>query len=510
MLVAILMAVIVLLSLRLWHYHFDDAAIVYRIAENLAEGRGWVFNPGEQTNASTSALWTLLLAAGAWVLGEAPAAAHLLDSVAWLGCGVLLYGLARQWMSSTVAFLTTLLFVSDPIFGLSTGLELHLLMFWALLAFQAASTNQPILLGVALGLMGLTRPDGVLLGGVLLFHHGLRNRGFPRRAMLTALILFVPWLLFSALYFGSLVPNTLAAKIAQGSSGAWETALPGAFSPLPLFVKGLIQVFSDVYHPIFLGLGLPLALVGFFLMAARARPGRGLRGVGVWPDTRGFQLAVVIPIWGALHLVAYSSLGVPAYHWYALPVVFSIIFSLGGTLQWSLDGSKLARRTLSPLVGLVALLGIGWNLHHYSIFDPLEPRVAAYRTVAEWIVNETPEHWTLAAAEIGTLGYHSRRTMVDMGGLLHQQVEQLGAGELGWWMQKRPNLVLLHTPAWSLEASAESGSAGQNYQLLKQFHFDDYQTLRLFERKDTTRKQAGLGVPFTPGLDCLRIGRHAR
>ena len=65
MLVAILMAVIALLSLRLWHFHFDDAAIVYRIAENLAEGRGWVFNPGEQTNASTSALWTLLLAAGA-------------------------------------------------------------------------------------------------------------------------------------------------------------------------------------------------------------------------------------------------------------------------------------------------------------------------------------------------------------------------------------------------------------------------------------------------------------
>ena len=180
-LVAVLLAVIALLSLRLWHFDFDDPAIVYRIAENLAEGRGWVYNPGERTNASTSALWTLLLAAGSWVFGRAPATAHLLDAAAWLGCGMLLYALTRQWMSSAVAFLTTLLFVSDPIFGLSTGLELHLLIFWALLAFRAESKNQSILLGVALGLMGLTRPDGILLSGVLLFHHGLRNRCFPWR-----------------------------------------------------------------------------------------------------------------------------------------------------------------------------------------------------------------------------------------------------------------------------------------------------------------------------------------
>ena len=449
-LVAVLMAVIALLSLRLWHFDFDDAAIVYRIAENLAEGRGWVYNPGETTNASTSALWTLLLAAGSWVFGKAPATAHLVDTAAWLGCGVLLYGLVRQWMSSGVAFLTTLLFVSDPVFALSTGLELHLLIFWVLLAFRAESKNQTILLGVAMGLIGLTRPDGVLLSGVLLLHHGLKNRVFPWRAILTALILFSPWLIFSALYFGSLVPNTLSAKMAQGSSGGWETTLPGAFSPLPLFVRGVMQLLSDVYHPIFLGLGLPLALAGFFLMAARAQPGRGLGDAGRWPDAQGYRLALVIPLWGGLHLVAYSSLGVPAYHWYALPVVLSIIFCLGGTLQWSLDSSVLARRVLSPIVGLVALLGIGWNFYHYSILDPLEPRVAAYRSVADWIVSETPDDWTLAAAEIGTLGYHSQRTMVDMGGLLHQQVEPLGDGKLDWWMHKRPDLVLLHTPAWPL------------------------------------------------------------
>ena len=101
------------------------------------------------------------------------------------------------------------------------------------------------MLGVALGLIGLTCPDGIPLGEVLLFHHGLQNHGFPWRVILTALLLFSPWPLFSSLYFGSFVPNSLAAEMAQGSSDGRETTLPEAFPPLPLFVRGMIQVFSD-------------------------------------------------------------------------------------------------------------------------------------------------------------------------------------------------------------------------------------------------------------------------
>lgn len=41
----------------------DDAYIFYTYAKNIAEGNGYVFNLGEKVNATTSPLYTLLLAA---------------------------------------------------------------------------------------------------------------------------------------------------------------------------------------------------------------------------------------------------------------------------------------------------------------------------------------------------------------------------------------------------------------------------------------------------------------
>lgn len=480
LLTAVLLFVVGLLSIRLWDFHFDDAAILYRIADNLAEGHGWVFNLGEAINASTSVLWTLLLAVGTWLGGAAPPAAHLLHAFAWLGLAMLLYGFIRYWMFPIGAFLTSLLFVSDPILGVSTGLELHLLFLCALMAFQAERGDQPILLGISIGLIGLTRPDSLVLAVLLLLHRGLRIRGLPWRTILAALVVWIPWLLYSTFQLGSPLPNTLFAKMAQGSSGAWEATAPGALSHLPLFVRGLLQVFSDAYHPAFLVVGLPLTLAGFCWLLVLARPLGGLRSREEGQDSRGWLLALSLPIWGFLHLIAYSSLGVPAYHWYAGPIVLSIIFCLGVMLQLSLEGSVPLQRISGYLAVLAVLFGVGWNLYYYWIL-PVEPRIVAYRKVAAWIAEDTPEEWTLAAAEIGTLGYYSKRTVVDMGELLHRS-DGLADGELDWWMRMRPDLILIYTPAWPLEASAESGLADSSYRLLKEFHFEDYQTLRLLER----------------------------
>ena len=58
--------------------HIDDASIIFRIVRNLLEGHGWVFNVGEQYNASTSVLNTVLIATLARPVGSIPLAAHLI------------------------------------------------------------------------------------------------------------------------------------------------------------------------------------------------------------------------------------------------------------------------------------------------------------------------------------------------------------------------------------------------------------------------------------------------
>ena len=60
----------------------DDAMITFRVAENLAYGRGFVYNPGEYVQVTTTPLYTMLLAGGSWLLGS-------LGMFFWLVCFVM-------------------------------------------------------------------------------------------------------------------------------------------------------------------------------------------------------------------------------------------------------------------------------------------------------------------------------------------------------------------------------------------------------------------------------------
>ena len=44
-------------------YDIDDAPITYRYAQNLADGKGFVYNEGEYIQGTTTPLYTLALAA---------------------------------------------------------------------------------------------------------------------------------------------------------------------------------------------------------------------------------------------------------------------------------------------------------------------------------------------------------------------------------------------------------------------------------------------------------------
>ncbi len=61
---AILVRVYVLLTTHSTH---EDFLITLRYAENIASGRGFVYNAGEHVLGTTTPLYTLLLAIAAWI-----------------------------------------------------------------------------------------------------------------------------------------------------------------------------------------------------------------------------------------------------------------------------------------------------------------------------------------------------------------------------------------------------------------------------------------------------------
>src|SRR3989442_1563363 len=98
---AVLGALLILLGVE--HYwlrdlKFDDAYIHFRYAENIAQGEGFVYNPGERVLGSGAIPWNLMLAVIAALAppGTLPAAVSVLNYLALLACAALLLAALRE------------------------------------------------------------------------------------------------------------------------------------------------------------------------------------------------------------------------------------------------------------------------------------------------------------------------------------------------------------------------------------------------------------------------------
>jgi hypothetical protein len=190
----------------------------------------------------------------------------------------------------------------------------------------------------------------------------LLERRIPWRIILGVSVVIGPWFIFSALYFGQLFPNTLAAKMAQGRSGVWQIDLPWPFSDLPLFAKGAWLWWRELYSPPIIALASVLIILG-------------LANKRLWKASCLMMMA-----WAFLHLVAYSILDVPYYHWYYTP----IFLGLGVAAGFGVDALERWGRMAGSIAAAAVVLLILWP--HFSLVFSMarsseNPKDQAYRTL---------------------------------------------------------------------------------------------------------------------------------
>jgi hypothetical protein len=152
-------------SLYAWPFLVDDAFIVVRYAERLAQGAGYGFQAGPPTDGVTGPLWLLPLALAAFLGLPALLAAKLLGlfacavasllvlHTAWSGA----YGRARA------AWLALLLGTAGPLWvwaigGLETGLA-TCLCAWLALSVLARPAPRALGAGVAAAALAWLRPE---------------------------------------------------------------------------------------------------------------------------------------------------------------------------------------------------------------------------------------------------------------------------------------------------------------------------------------------------------------
>ncbi|MDB5033481.1 MAG: hypothetical protein JWQ98_722 [Chlorobi bacterium] len=234
---AAIAALLLLMALLLNAHHYlpflsDDALISLRYARRLIDGHGLTWNQGRPVEGYSNLLWVLASA----LLGGL--GMDLIDAVRWLGVAgmggsvlVLLYAYRRYTGGGGLLPLAgaAMLSLAAPIAVWTVGgLEQPFVaLFLALgvwLAHRAVDGDESgprgfILAGIPLGLLALTRPDGMLFTAAialaLLVIFRFNRRGFAAAVCLAAVpaACYLGQLAFRLGYYGEWVPNTALVKV---------------------------------------------------------------------------------------------------------------------------------------------------------------------------------------------------------------------------------------------------------------------------------------------------------
>ncbi|NDJ52188.1 MAG: hypothetical protein GYB68_03770 [Chloroflexi bacterium] len=417
------------IGLLLRDFRLDDSFITYRYARNLAEGAGFVYNSGEWVLSTTNPLYTLLLAGLAHLLPFGPPLiGRVVGSLAIGLGGGLLALLMRPTYGWGAALCGGLLYASFPLLWLTMGLETPLQLALGIAAVVVYLDEKPLLAALLIGLATLTRPDMLILVGVLGLHSLLLQRRVPLVEGAVFAVSLLPWLAFSWLVFDSPLPATLGAKSAQAALGITGLGVGTNF----LTGLGMLSQALVIQSP---GWLLTALIAGGGLLTLMRRP-------------LAHPAALIFLSWGLLHILAYLVLGVAPYRWYYTPLLpaLAALFALGvnamaATKRPAYLAGSLALLSLT-LAATGSLLAISEGMRQgeptYQVAEA--PMLAVidwqiYREAGEWLKENTAPSAVIGVAEVGQIGYYAERPMVDYLGLLQPAVtEAISRGDIYWWL----------------------------------------------------------------------------
>jgi hypothetical protein len=361
----------------------DDAAIGLRYAERIANGQGFTYNDHERVCGTSSPLWTLLISLGPRAGLTVEHATRVLASLFFTTAAVLASMVALEVGGVLAALCVALAIPGDAFWRTQalTGLELPLSLSLGLATILALGRRRESLAGVLLGLAIVTKLDAIaLMLGVAVSYMVLLRR-IPLRMLAIAALVTLPWYVFAIAYFGSPLPQSLAAKLAHGRAATMDH----------LWIARIFAL--DLRY------GLWILAVMSLVVSTKVSLNRRL-------------IIASIFAWFLIHGVAYSWLNLgDLYPWYVgIPAALCWIAAAGaasnGTRGW---------RTAIALVMIVAALP-NWRTTISSIVRPrieLWHAIDTDRRLAGIFIDQFAASDEIVGSGFGWIAYEGHRAFVD-------------------------------------------------------------------------------------------------
>ena len=410
-------AAILPLAFLAWHLRFfvDDAFIVFRYAENWANGLGPVYHEGELVEGFSDLAWVLLMSLAARLGAPLDASAHLLSGLCTLATtalaadvlarlpiskaarygGALSVGLSADLAAWTTGGLETALFTL-ALFGL-----------WRELTRDGGGAALAALFG---GLLVSARAEGVLWLVGVFFAVTVADRQRWRshlQLIFPGLIVFALVLTWRMYTFGELLPNTVHAK--AGMDG--ETLSRGLRYIASWFVVSIT----------------PLIATFLALRALRSPAAKLALSAGVLVDG------------GVLFALLSGGDWMPFFRFLAPTVPFLAVLIAAGL--HGRDGRAGWRATL-PLLGCLSAFGLhllpaqarvaldfrGFKDGYETELERLEKarrNIPTWRMIGRALREHAQEGDSIVLGAIGAIGYESGIRIHDRNGLIDPEVTRV-------------------------------------------------------------------------------------
>lgn len=388
-------------------FPIDDSWIHLVYARNLGEGLAFGFNPGVLDCGSSSPLWCYILSLGSRLGANPVWNAYLWSCLSWSLAIVATYLLVKRitedgvwgWIAAFILAVNPMAAWSS-LAGLETGM-FATLMLWAV--YLRSYKPRGLWAGAVLaGLSGLMRLEGIFFIMALLMVDLVQNRSRDWKGalgrLLLSLVIMMPWILHNLVLNGQWLPQTFYAKAHPLSWSLWWGTVE--MTGITLVTPGLV----------FLSLCVPMAIWGWLKQR----------------HDHGFMLPLLIAlllIWGAFS-VSIGHFG--QYQRYVHPLLpIFLIFIVTGIYK-ALSNNAITRRFIGTgLMITTAVAGIssadnyGWGVQNIS---------AQQINMAHWVAKYVPEGETIAANDVGALGYYSRHVILDLCGLVGNGAKSMRPG----------------------------------------------------------------------------------
>jgi hypothetical protein len=337
------------------------------------------------------------------------------------------------------------------------GMETQMAVAIVLFAFWACTTRSVRAIGISLALALYVRPDFAFLDAIIvLYVFFFVDRTIAIKATALGALLYVPWLVFAAFYYGSPVPNTILAKLYGYDAG----------SP-PLLRK----LTNDIWIPLgpsFGGHGSgykPLWDRGVISIIVAA-----LFLFGAYNTVRRRQKILYVPTAFVLVYWIYYLIAVDyVFGWYLVPISATTVLVAGYGLACALERSRMAAFGAAGAfaAATATILPVTFKAEH-DIQTQIEHPVR--EAMGRYLGEVMRPRDRVGMEPLGYSSYYSRRAILDYPGLISPEVvrfsQRRGAPGLCATLEHfRPQFVALRP-----SECRDTLWLAQNYRPLREFH----------------------------------------